>query len=202
MKTQRMMIALLVAAVVAFGGLGAATANHLMKGRPTAIAVCDVQRLFDSLKEKAQVEGDLQVQAQKLQQEKTDREKDLRQLQSDLEILAPDTPAYDQKQDELERKAVELQAWAQFQQNKLNRERAVQIEGIYRKMADAIGRVAKENGYDVVLFKEAEINFRGAKPEQLSGLIQIRKVLFAVDDLDVTDVTVSKMNNEFVNRAP
>ncbi len=200
MHTKTMVFVLLLAALVAFGSMGVATAQLAGKGRPTSVAVMDVERAFNAMKEKAQIEADLQVQTQKLQEEKTNREKELRQLQADLEILAPDTPAFVQKQSDLEQKAVELQSWAQFQTAKVNRERAVQIEGLYRKLSEGAGRVAKENGYDLVIFKEGAVNFRRANPEQLSALIQIRKLLWAADDLDITDLVLTTLNNEYVNR--
>lgn len=200
MKSHRFWSLLIVAAILGFGALGLASAAQALKGRPTAVAVCDITRAFDALKEKAQVEADLQTRTQNLQQLENDKKNELRQLQSDLELLAPDTPAFEQKQMELERKSVELQAWAAYESAKLQRERAVQIEGLYRKMVDAIGRVAKENGFDIVLYKEPAINFRGAKPEQLAPLIQMRKVLYTADNLDITDLVLNTLNNEFVNR--
>ncbi len=182
--------------VVVLMGLG----ESALAGRTTSVAVCDVQVTFASLKEKAQIEADIQTQKQRLQQEKQKREQEIRQLQSDLEILSPDTPAYDQKQQELEQKSIRFQAWAAFQNKKLNRVRALQVEKIYKHMIDAIGRVAQENGYDLVLYKEGAVKFRGAKPEQLSGLIQIRKVLWSAEDLEITELVVTTMNNEFVNQ--
>ncbi|MEX0775432.1 MAG: OmpH family outer membrane protein [Phycisphaeraceae bacterium] len=170
------------------------------KARPTAIAVVDVQKVFDSLQEKNQVEADLQSRANALKQEETDRRKKLDDLQKDLEMLAPGTTAHTQKQEDLERQAVELQAWQQFQNQKLQRERSLQIEGLYRKILDAIGRVAKEAGYDLVLFKEGAIDFKNANPQQLAALIQVRKVLWSAPDLDVTDQVTQRMNNEYKNR--
>ncbi|MBI1337055.1 MAG: hypothetical protein GC164_08845 [Phycisphaera sp.] len=184
-------------AVLMLAGYVTAQGRTAGRGRPTAVAVCDVQRAFDAMEEKKHVEADLQTRAQKLQQEKQDREKEITQLQSDLDMLAPDTPAYDQKQADLERRAIEYRAWLEFQTNKLNRDRATSIESLYRKLLDSIGTVAKDNGYDMVVFKETAVNFKGAKPEQLSALIQVRKVLWASDDLDITDLAITQVNNAF-----
>ena len=187
------------AALLLAGGLAVALAAGAVKGRPTALAVVDVQKTFDSLSEKVQVEADLQSAADKIKQEELDRQKDLKQLQEDLGILARNTPAFTQKSDELEKKVVEFQAWRNWQTAKLSRERGVRIEDIYRKLTDAIGRVAKESGYDMVLFKEGPIRFPADKPEQISAMVQVRKVLWAADDLDLTEQVIQKMNNEYKN---
>lgn len=186
-------------ALLLAGGLAVTLAAGAVKGRPTALAVVDVQKSFDSLSEKVQVEADLQSAADKIKQEELDRQKDLKQLQEDLGILARNTPAFTQKSDELEKKVVEFQAWRNWQTAKLSRERGVRIEDIYRKLTDAIGRVAKESGYDMVLFKEGPIRFPADKPEQISAMVQVRKVLWAADDLDLTEQVIQKMNNEYKN---
>ena len=62
-----------------------------------------------------------------------------------------------------------------------------------------IGRVAKENGYDVVLYKEQEPDFQNVKAEAINQMIQLRKVLWSADDLDLTDQAVTRMNNEYKN---
>jgi Skp family chaperone for outer membrane proteins len=188
-------------ALLLAGGLAVTLAAGAVKGRPTALAVVDVQKSFDSLSEKVQVEADLQSAADKIKQEELDRQKDLKQLQEDLGILARNTAAFTQKSDELEKKVVEFQAWRNWQTAKLSRERGVRIEDIYRKLTDAIGRVAKESGYDMVLFKEGPIRFPADKPEQISAMVQVRKVLWAADDLDLTEQVIQKMNNEYKNAA-
>lgn len=189
-------------AVVAGLGLAVAmgaNAGSLLKGRPTAVAVADVQTVFESLKEKMQIEADLKTRLEQLNQEEQKQKTDLQSLKSDLEILAPGTPAFNEKQDQLEQKAIELQSWINFQTQKLNRERGMQIERLYRKMVEAIGRVAQQGGYDAVLFKERPVDFTGAKPEALNTLIQVRKVLWSADELDITDQVTQMMNNEFTN---
>lgn len=202
MSLSRMlkMSALAVLALGVTGLVGTATGRAL-QGRPIAAAVVNVQQIFESLKEKTEVEGDLKREVEALNEQEQERRKEIQALQSDLEILAPGTPAFSEKQAQLEQKSIELQAWRGFQNQKLNRERGIQIEVLYRRMVDAIGRVAESGGYDLVLFKEAAVNFRGAKPEALNALIQVRKVLWASDDLDITDDVIQLMNNEFNNMA-
>ncbi len=199
MKSRSVWTALILAATVGFSGVLVANAGYRLGGRPTAAAVVDVQMVFESLKEKMQIEADLKGRLEQLNQDEQNQKQSLQELQSDMEILAPDTPAYNEKQDQLERKVIELQSWISFQTQKLNRERGMQIERLYRKAVDAIGRVAQQSSYDIVFFKEKPVNFAGAKPEALNTLIQVRKVLWSAADLDLTDEVIQMMNNEYTN---
>lgn len=201
MNHKRLVLSLVVVSLVLTLGLAqwASAQGRGGKGRPVAVAVVDVVKVSEALAERRQIEADLQTKADRLKEEDQNRQKKLEQLQKDVEFLAPGTPARDQKTEELERMALELQAWRSFQTNKINRERTLQIENVYRRMLDAVGRVAKENNYDLVLFKETAINFANARPEQVSAVIQVRKVLWSADDLDLTDEIIQRMNNEFKN---
>lgn len=167
--------------------------------RATRVAVVDVEKVFNALEEKTRIEAELQGQAERLKQEADQRRESIKQLQEDLGILAPGGDPYVKKQEELSMKAIELQAWTQFMNQRLQQERALQIGNLYRKMVEAIGRVAKQGSYDLVLFKEKEANFANASAEALSTLIQVRKVLYSAEDMELTDRVIQVMNNEFRN---
>ncbi len=177
--------------------LGMTTLTHAQQ-KATGVAVVDVQKAFDALREKVQVEAELKSAADVVMQEDARRKQALEALQTDLQILARNTPPYDRKQEELERAALDRQVWLQFQQAKLNRERALRIENIYKKMTETIGRVATANGYKLVLFKEPDVNLAQiTKPDQISAVIGARKVLWSADELDLTDQVIQKLNNDF-----
>ncbi len=197
----RMNHVVLTAALIGLATVVGSAVAVVGTARPTAVAVVNVQEVFESLEEKTQVETTMKAQLDSLNEQEQDRKKELQALQADLEILAPGTPAFTEKQHELERKSIELQAWRGFQTQKLQRERGIQIEMLYRKVIDSIGQVAEQNQYDIVMFKESAVNFQGAKPEALTALIQVRKVLWAADDLDLTNNVIQMMNNEFSNRS-
>lgn len=199
MKLRRTFVVVGLAGGVLASVWGAAKAADAVRARPAAVAVVDIQSVFESLKEKEKAESDLKTQLDKLAQQENERKKELETLQNDLEILAPNTPAFNEMQELLEQKTMDLQTWHNFQSLKLNRERVVLVENLYRKMIDAIGRVSQQNGYDIVLFKEKPADFRGAKPEALTAMIQVRKVLWSAEELDLTDQVIQLMNNEFTN---
>jgi len=191
-------IGLIVLSVMMLIGAGVG-AQGLAAARPTKVAVVDVLKVFNGLQEKTQVEADIRTRGERLRNEEEARRKELNDLQTDLQLLATDTPAYAQKTEQIKAKVIELQVWSRINADNLQAESSIQLANIYRKMLETIGRVAKENQYDLVIYKEQQADFANAKAETINQLIQIRKLLWSADDLDLTDQVITRMNNEYKN---
>ena len=169
-----------------------------VQAQKSTVAVVDVQRAFNAVKEKSQIDAELTTMADKVKQEDASRTKTIKELQQDLSILSPGTAAHTQKQNDLEKAVLSRQVWLNYQQLKLNRERALRVENMYKKMLATIGRVATAEGYTVVLFKEQPVRFNNVtKPEQMNAVIQVRKVLWSAPNLDLTEQVVLKMDAEY-----
>jgi Skp family chaperone for outer membrane proteins len=182
-------VALLVTAV--------ALGQNAMQAEPTAVAVVNVQRAFNNLQEKQAIESQLKQRAQKLQQQQKQKQQAIQQMRSDLDLLEPGTKQYKQKQSELERQVVDYKAWQGFKQKKMEQFRGVQMQNLYRKVSETAGSVAKDNGYDIVLYHQSSPNFNFQNMKQVSQMIQMRKVLWSRDKLNITDQVIQRMNNNF-----
>ena len=188
-------------------GMVAANAAYKLSARPTAVAVVDVATVLDEMKEKTQIEADLKTQQEQVQREAERMTNDLKDLKSDLDILARGTPAYSEKLAELDQQVIQMKSWEQYQTLKIQRENARQMLHLYNKISAKAGEVAKENGFDIVLYKDRpiDVEFRDVEPKLLSGLISSRvsqrKILWSSDEIDITDQVVQRMNNEFSNLA-
>ncbi len=172
----------------------------LVEGAATGVAVVDVEKAMNSLDQMTQIEADIKTQYERIKEEHTSRRNKLKQLQEDLELLQAGTDAFKQKFDEFQLRAIEAEAWWKFKQISLSSERVLQIGNMYHKLLNTIGKVASENSYSMVMFKEKTPSFRKIKPEALSAIIALRKVLWVSNDLDLTDQVVLRMNNEWKNR--
>lgn len=196
---HRMRPVVIVVAVL-FLLAGLAGAGAAMNAQPTAVAVVDMERVFDSLEEKTQLETALRSRQQELGQEEAERRQRIQQLSQDLEMLAPGTDAYRQKETELREAAMGFRLWAEMEEQQLNIDRGVHLESLYRRTVDAIGEIADEMGYDLVLYREGPLDVRGGDPNEIQTQIAIRKVLHASDEIDITDRVVQWMNNEYEAR--
>lgn len=189
----------IVLAAVFVTSLATVQASNMFAARTVTAGVVNVAKVYNSLKERDEIDADLSSQRRAFQEEDDARQETLKALQDDLKILPPEGDAFDAKKRELEYKVIELQAWRQFKQRQLEQEAALQKERLYRQITSAIGDVARLDNYDMIFYKEADIDFSGANAKQLDALIALRKVLWAKDDLDITDRVVQKMNNDFQN---
>jgi outer membrane protein len=180
----------LIASAVAVG-------QSAMQAEPTAVAVVNVQKVFNSLKQKQGIEAELKQRAQELQNQEKQRRQEIQQMKSNLDVLKPGTQQYKQQEQKLERAVVDLKAWAQYKQQKMKRTRGVKMESLYRKTADAAGQVAQDNGYDIVLYDEGNADFNYQSSKQLSTMIQMRKVLWSRSKLNITDQVIQRMNNQY-----
>ncbi len=191
-----LMVMIAAVAVIVFA---AAHAQNAMRSQPTAVAVVNWERISTELKEKQAIEADIQSTIEKFNEQQEKRKDDIEGLKADLDLYQPDNPNFSKTQQELEKKVIEYRAWSEYQQKKLNDERIIQIENLYRRIVDAASRVASDNGYDIVLQKESEPVFKDVNAQQVLQQIAMRKVLWANDSIDLTDQVIQRMNNEYEN---
>lgn len=193
MQTARPLI--LVAAVVLLV-VGLAGAGATLQGQPTAVAVVNMERVFDSLREKTEIEAQMRARAERLNREQEQRHRNIQQLRQDLEVLAPGSEAYTQKEAEMREAVMAFRLWTELEHQQLEIDRGLHLEGLYRRTLEGIRETASERGYDLVLYKESPLQLQGGDPAEVQQQIALRKVLYANDSIDITDDVVQRMNNQ------
>lgn len=190
---------LIVAVTVFFTALAGAKAGHMLAAQPTKVAIIDVVKVRNGLEEAKQVAAEIEDELRKAETEQKGRIEEIEALREDLGILAPDTDAYQEKQQQLLLRSVEAKAWQEVAKAQLNAEHAIQLEALYRKIVKASQDIATVHGHDMVIAKERNINFKNAKPQEIDAIIALRKILWSRDDMDITELVIQKMNNDFAN---
>ncbi len=198
MKRSHLALATIAGGFLLLGLVGAHAAGTLI-AKPTPVAVVELDRLFNSLKQKAAFEAEQTAIQTELLDAHKEKENAVKVLGSDLEMLTPGTQDFIDKQREAELAVIELQIWSRFQEQQATRNAALEYEKLYREILDAVARIAEETGYELVLYKDGEPNFRYENFQQLIALMANRKVLYAADTIDITDEVIRRMNNEFDN---
>lgn len=199
MMRSKMTIALTAAALLV-GVLAVAKGASTMMAKPTAVGVVNIADVFDALTEKQAIDAQLKSQVAEITAQQAAKKKQIEDLEFDLNALKVGTSNYNKKQEELQQATIDMQVWARFVQAKAAREGGIQLERIYNKMTDAIARVAQDNGYDLVLYREPDLSQQHwDSPQQLSQLLELRKVLYAGKQIDLTNQVIQRMNNEYEN---
>ncbi len=165
--------------------------------RPITAAVVDVQAVFAKLDEKAAIEADITGQTEKLQNEGRNRQAQLKEIEADIKVTNVNSPTFKQLTEKLEKLVLEYQVWEKWSKRQLEVEKTLRIEQLYLKLVKAIGDMAKKNGYDLVLYKDQTGNFRSRSQQQAAAVIQLRKVLYSNEKLDISSALTKQLNNEY-----
>jgi len=170
--------------------------GELLRDRPAVVAVVGLEEVWNQVDEREQMNADLQTEREDLLADKERREQKIKNMQQDMDWSPEDSEERQKKEEELTQAAITFKAWWEFQQQRLAREEKIRYEELYRSSIAAIGEVAEANGVDLVLFKERPPKFDpNLKVAQTLALIGNRKVLYARDELDLTDQVITRMNN-------
>ncbi len=200
MSLRQMMTAAL-AAVLVVGVMGTMNMLHGQSGPAggTTIAVVDVAEVFENLEERGVIEADIRDKITAMQKWEQTKAAELTGLQSDMDIMDPNSDGFKKAIAELERKTIALRIERDVRQRKIQREMAQSLEGLYRKVVDGIGVVAAAEGYDLVLTKDRTPSLENASQQQILGMIQLRKTLYSNPQMDITQRVKTKLNNDYNN---
>lgn len=198
MHIKRNILIASTALAVLVVGLVGVNAQGVLSGEPTAVGVIDLATLYDSLREKQQIDAELQTVRTRLSAENDDRKKEIEQLKQDLDMLVPGTPPHGEALETYEETALDYQVWIQYEQRKLSREANIQIQKLQKGLDEAIGVVAEAQGVDIVLYKQQSLRL-GANSQGQPQTANINVVAWSNNTVDISDAIAQHMNNAFEN---
>lgn len=167
-----------------------------VEGLPTTVAVVNMVEVFNGLREKSAVEEGLAdlVYAVKFQQKKWSER--IRAHQLDLELMEKGSLPALEKQHEIDQARIQLNVDVASARAALNRKRGERMKKLYVKMTEVCGRVANDHGFDMILFKEPEPDYKSYR--SVGDLAGSRMVLRANDSVDLTGQVIRVLNREFL----
>lgn len=197
------LICLLAAVALAFGFVGLRgerlEAQNQGKAEKTAVAVVNVAELIAKSQENKDFQAGVEKRQAALLKEQKDRELAINVLRGELDLAA--NAAERQKiEREITKKLYEFQAWQQIEQQNLLREQRTFLIELYGKIDAAIGVIAQQEGYDLVLFDTPTPDFDKLNPDQLVQVIGNRRVLYRSEDINLTKKVLAKLDLDHKNR--
>jgi Skp family chaperone for outer membrane proteins len=211
MKIRRNSAGVMVAAMVVGAGLAAvalspsaSVATTTLQGSGAApghrIAVVDLERLINGLKETGERNKELETKAAEWQKELDELTETLKSAETELNTVIPkgDNPQRRQKLREYLEMRNQAQTRQRFYQELIELERGGIIGGMYGKVQEAVAAVARSNAIDAVLLDDRKIDIPENAPlGQVNATLQSKKVLFVAEPLDITDQVLTRLNNDF-----
>ncbi|MEM7755864.1 MAG: OmpH family outer membrane protein [Planctomycetota bacterium] len=176
-----------------------ATANNAAVMAPaTSVAFVRLDQVLDSLDERNERQAQLTEFI-------AEREAQLQELVADrddaveaLELLRPGTAAHREKAREVLEIRSQLETRQRILQEIIALETGRILAELYTKIKAAVGEIAQRDGYDLVVHGDAHVEL----PANLSQtavftFIQERKLIYAGNQVDITDDVGRYMNNAF-----
>lgn len=106
----------------------------------------------------------------------------------------------DKAMKELREKAIRAEFEKQYAQKLLIEMQGEMLRDLYLKISEATGRMAKTNGYSLVIANDQKIEIPKGDPNEIGRAISSKRMLYSDGALDVTQELITMMNNEYAAR--
>jgi Skp family chaperone for outer membrane proteins len=170
----------------------------------TRIAVIDPQIVLDSMQEMKAIKDQFkQKQAQQVSDENA-KKAEIAQLEDNRNRnLKPDSPQYNQISVDIDQKTADLQGWDAFTRLQDDREQKQTLKNVYKEIQDAAGRVAQQDGIDLVITTiDQDIpSVEKMTNDQLHLLLDERVVLYHSPHIDITQKVLLMLDTDFASKS-
>jgi len=167
---------------------------------PVRIGSCNVAKVFEGLDERKAIEMNMKSNAATHNAEVAKRRKAIEELSGQRDELRPDSPLYQQKTDELVTAATQLDVMMKLKEMELARLEKQHVAHLYDEIRAACKVAAAAHKLDLVVAErpgETGREMGKMSGEQLKLMLSLNEVLFANQEVDLTEEVVMGMNKEF-----
>ncbi|TVQ53360.1 MAG: hypothetical protein EA377_08100 [Phycisphaerales bacterium] len=200
------MLLILIAAL----GYKAGAERVEVRKQPAVVATIDITKVMEGLEQRSNAEIKLDQMRVEFNEEREKRETRIRELDRQLREKQQEVREQRAGMDDLQRieerialEEVNFQVWIQFQSDRIDVEKALLWQDLYRAIRRAVGEMAEGERYDMVIYdntsEELFINpeSRMSREMQVQQQIVSRQLIYSGRSLDVTNELVERMNNQF-----
>jgi Skp family chaperone for outer membrane proteins len=203
MKTKQLTVLALMltgAAALAWSLLAPATSIAQAQGpggQGIRIAVASTGKIFTGVKEGTDIKARIEQQRRDLGGQEASKLQKLKDMQSELELIKPDAPQYEEKIEALTQATAEFKVWGESNKAKVERYDKQQRKMLFDKITVGIAEVAKAKGIDLVIAEPPTVNLDRTSSAELMQLMVQRQVLFANASLDITNDVISLLDQQY-----
>ncbi len=189
-------------------GYGPAIAQGV-GARPSTIATVRLSTVLEKLDQRAEALATMNAERQRVTADENRRVDEITKLQQQLDATRKElgdrapTSAVVSLQEQVAQKTLQYQAWARFTADRIDIEKALLWQDLYRSIKVAAQQMASANGYALVLVDDSQgelttsAESRVPREQQVMSQIVGRRMLYANPQLDITDDLITRMNNAF-----
>lgn len=200
MKASRIYLLVIFALV----GLAALLTNAVAQPATSArgqIAFCDLVMVFNNYQRAKDMTTELNERRKAIEAERDTRSKAVEALNMELQNYKKGSQQYEKTLNEVQRQAIELEAYLRFQEQLALREHRSLTEEMYNEIIAAVAKAATQQGISVVLQREQEL-LNTDDTKVMLQQIYSRKVLYFADGLDITDAIMKSLDQAYKAKKP
>jgi Skp family chaperone for outer membrane proteins len=201
-RRQLALPAFAVLGVVALGsvgylaGLAGARASVMAPPTSPVIATLDLEQVVQALNERKDKEtalqsslGDAKAKVDRLGEEVKNERARVENM-----VAGPDR---DRAIKEFREKAIRAEFETQYAQKLLVEMQGEMLRDLYLKISETSARLARKNGYSLVLASDQSVQIPKGDPQDITRAIALRRMIYVDGALDITQELVTMMNNEY-----
>ncbi len=160
---------------------------------PPKVGVVSIRTVIENTKKKAQFEELFKAEGEKVMAQLKKSEAEIDALRADMNTRVKGSGDYmDLMRQGMEKQAT-LKAKDEFHQKQFALMQQDWTEKIYKEILAAVEKTAQEMGLDMVLAKE-DYQFPAASNNELLLTIKTSKVLYSLDELDITNEVLATLD--------
>lgn len=167
---------------------------------PTAvIAVVNLENALKGLNERTTKEAELRTRLDEMQKKITDMETNIKEENENMKLM-PEGPDRRAALERLRRLAYSYEFEKGFSQRALTELEGEMLRELYLKIDETAERLAKRNGYTMVLASDESVTVPAGNPQDIMRTVSLKRMLFVDPAHDVTAELITMMNNEYAAR--
>ncbi len=201
---------ILLAILIAMLGYQAGAERLGQQQDPATIATINLTKVMEGLEQRSESEVKLDQMRRDFEAERDRRQRRIQTMETEMREKQQQVREERAGMDELQRieerialESLNFQAWLRFQTDRIDVEKALLWQDLYRAVRRATGEMARSERYDLVIYdntdEELFINpeSRMSREMQVQQQMVSRMLIHASSSLDITTELVERMNNQY-----
>jgi Skp family chaperone for outer membrane proteins len=167
------------------------------------IGIVNPAKIFNEMQETKDLKQKMENDRQAIQAEAKRRADDLEEAKKARALFTEGTDDFNKKNQEMIRKAVELQVWQEMIKADLARQQKTQMKNLFEKIEAATKEVAEAKKLDLVLVEQkidlpSDPNtMEQINVDQLRNLINQRSVMYSNGKFDITNDVLAGVDAKY-----
>ena len=171
--------------------------KQIAPSAPSVVVSVDIERVFSSLEERAFEMANVQSMIGVMNQDLERRRQHIESYEQEFELYQAGSEKWNELLQEQQLSVLEYEAQVEYTRRRALREESKGMRRVYMHIKDAAATLSNESGWDYVFVNDSIVALPDNDNVDMGAQISSRRLLFANQTMDVTDVLIEYMNASF-----